>query len=124
MRLRAGAPLPGLVAVTPADVLAGKVCGNLCAKPAPIVASQQTATSRPNRSGVTQQKSDHERRNAGTNYKADLPNVHPSLITSFPLCLPPQPVQRDAELSRAVVDGPLTPLQALGDHGGASSIFC
>jgi hypothetical protein len=27
-------------------------------------------------SRVTQQKSDHERRNAGTNYKTDLPNVH------------------------------------------------
>src|SRR3984893_3150568 len=43
-------------------------------------------------SRVTQQKSDHERRNAGTNYKADLPNVHANLITSFSLCLPPQPV--------------------------------
>jgi hypothetical protein len=41
----------------------------------------------------------------------------------LPLRLPPRPSQPDTELSHAHVDGPAAPLQALGDHGGASSIF-
>jgi hypothetical protein len=41
----------------------------------------------------------------------------------FPFRLPPRPSQPDTELSHAHVDRQAAPLQALGDHGGASSIF-